>query len=217
MAMGPLLGPMIKQEIYETKLGRYDANEAALRQPESTGLTAAAVKQMEAQQRIMQQSVGSAIEQARVSAGQRGMYTSGEMLTKEEDIRQRGMTGLSSALANIGLQSEGLKQQGQYMDIQTAMQETQMMIQKQQQEAAMIEQTVSTMLPMLMQRFGQQASTPEMSMDQPLDDLLGLNQSGYANQFGYNNYSTPKQGYANQFGYNNYSTPGQGYANQFGY
>lgn len=185
LALGPILGPALQQQMYGARLDEANADAAALRPTASAGITAAAEKEMEAQQRIMRQEVGSAIEQSRIGYGQRGMYSSGARLGREQDIRQQGMGALATALAGIGLKAEGVRQQGQYMDTQTAMMETQLARQKQEADVASIDQIVSVILPMLLQK-GEGTDVPILDPQAELDSLgFGQPTSDFSSQFRY--------------------------------
>lgn len=136
--LGPLAGGEIQKNIYETKLGRYAESDAtALRQSASAGVTAAAVKMMESQKRIINEQVASSIQQERVGRAGRGVYNSGAGFDREQDIRQSGTNALANALAQTGLQAQDIAQRGEALTLQGQIQQGQAQFQKQQAENQM--------------------------------------------------------------------------------
>ena len=130
---GSLPGELIKQSNYQTKLDR-TSPEMALRQPLSADITAAGIRNMEAQERLIGGQVSQGIQQDRISRAGRGVYSSGAGFEREQDIRQGGVNALANAMAQTGLQTIGLQQQGAAFDLQAQVLQTQMQYQKQQAE-----------------------------------------------------------------------------------
>ena len=166
---GPLGGSLIKQQNYQGKLDR-TAPEMALRQPLSADITAAGIANMEAQERLIGGQVSGAIQQDRISRAGRGVYSSGAGFEREQDIRQGGVNALANAMAQTGLQTIGLQQQGiglqqqgAAFDLQAQIAQTQMQYQKQQIEN---EAWGSMLEAMMTQAWKQPESNPMMSLQE---------------------------------------------------
>lgn len=171
--LGAGLGYKIGTDISPGGFQKQDTPEMSLRQPASADITAAAIKQMEAQKRIMGEQVASSIEQERISRAGRGMYSTGAGFAREGDIRQGGMAALSSALAQTGLQAQGLQQQGAALGLQQQMQQAQMLYQKQQTEAQLYGNILEVVLPFFMKKDSD-SSRLDLLYEKLLEDALGV-------------------------------------------
>lgn len=133
-----------------------------LLQPESAGVTAAALKEMEAARNMMRQEIGTGIQGIRQRFGQAGTFQSGARGRAEDVARQQGLRSLSGAFAGIELEAVRARQQGAATNLALQMQEAQMLWQKEMQENAMITSLITTALPFFM-KSGQ--TDPSLSLD----------------------------------------------------
>lgn len=146
------------------------ADATALRQPDSAGITAAAMKEMEAARNIMRQEVGSGIQTIRQGFGQAGTFQSGARFARESEFRQQGLQSLANSFAGIELDAIQARQSGAANQLALQMQEANFAWQKRQQENAMISSLVSTALPFFMDKGGS-GGTPSLDPTQAFGDV----------------------------------------------
>ncbi len=142
------------------QLQRQRADAAPLRGVESAGITAAALKEMEAARNIMRQEIGTGVQNIRQRFGQAGTFQSGARGRAEDAFRQQGLGRLSDAFAGIELEAIRARQAGATSTIALQMQEAQFAWNKRQAENAMITQLVTTALPFFMKQ--DQVTTPSL-------------------------------------------------------
>lgn len=175
-----------------------------LRGVDSAGITAAAMQEMDAARRVMARRTADDITAMRPQFAQRGAFQSGARERTERGIRENYAGRLADALAGISLESQGLQQQGRGLDMQMALSETQLGINKQMMENQMIDSVLEVGLPFALERlFPQEEKTPELdwmrmfmggqqqqSLSKPTLDpleelsLTRLQFAGYLNQEG---------------------------------
>lgn len=136
----------------------------ALPQTASAGVTAAALREMEAASSIIRRDVGTGVQAIRNRFGQAGTFQSGARGRAEDVFRQQGIGRLSDALAGIELEAIRARQSGQVNTIALQMQEAQFAWQKRQMENQMLTDIVSTGLQFILPK----ASAPTPSLN-PLD------------------------------------------------
>lgn len=136
----------------ESQVGAQRANADPLRGVESAGITAAAIKEMEAARNIMRQEIGTGVQSINQRFAQAGTFQSGARGRAEDQFRQQGLGRLSDAFAGIELEAIRARQSGAASTIALQMQEAQFAWQKRAQENAMITSLVSTALPFIMKQ-----------------------------------------------------------------
>ena len=134
-------------------------NAEPLRGVESAGVTAAAIKEMQAARNIMRQEIGTGVQSINQRFAQAGTFQSGARGRAEDQFRQQGLGRLSDAFAGIELEAIRARQSGAASTMALQMQEAQFAWQKREQENAMIRTLVTTALPFFMKQ-----DTPDASL-----------------------------------------------------
>lgn len=163
---GPLLGPMIQQEIYGAKLKR---TEPGLKGVDSADLTAAAMKEMEAARQVMSRQAAYDIQGVRPRFA--GAYQSGARERTEMGIKEQYAGQLATALAGISLESQRTAAALQQGNIALAMQESEAAWRKQAAEMEMWSAILEAGLNVAMKSPQTADTAPSMNVDAELNRL----------------------------------------------
>lgn len=160
--------------------GFWNEDPEALRKPDSAGITAAAMSEMNAADVLMRRNIAVGTQDIRNRFGAAGTFQSGARGQAEDRFREQSLRNLSGAFAGIELEAIRAHQGAEANALAINMQQAQLSWQKQQQENAMISSIIEVGLPFILDSKGAGSNAPALN---PMKDMFLAEQNLQFNDY----------------------------------